>query len=182
MSLNYSCKISSMRDWYSCFSSLTILAKICFLHPGVSQWAVKRITVLGIYFGRGKKQSQKHISYVLKQGWTLCVCTKDTQMEYILLVTWGQDCHRPTHLPELLLLNHLKMCTVHRICLVIPPPHLSNFLQILHVLQNGICALGILQQGSYIKDVIQISLDLHLQLVTFCTTQLLINQRRETLI
>lgn len=41
-------------------------------------------------------------------------------------------------------------------------------LQLLHVLQHSILGLSVLQQHAHIKNIVQICLDLHLQLVALC--------------
>lgn len=46
-------------------------------------------------------------------------------------------------------------------------------LQFLHMFQQSGLGLCVLQQGSYIKHVIQIGLDLHQQPVALCELQLL---------
>lgn len=47
------------------------------------------------------------------------------------------------------------------------------FFQLLHPLQGCVLGLGVLQQSPHVKNIVQVSLDLHLQLVTLCVLQLL---------
>lgn len=49
------------------------------------------------------------------------------------------------------------------------------FFQFFHPLQGCILGFSILQQSSHIKDIVQVSLNLHLQLVTLSVLQLLKN-------
>lgn len=53
------------------------------------------------------------------------------------------------------------------------------FLQLFHLLQGHILGLGILQQSTYIKHVVQVCLNLHLQLLALCVPRLLGAERGE---
>lgn len=44
-------------------------------------------------------------------------------------------------------------------------------LQLLHVLQHSVLGLSVFQQHAHIKDIVQVGLDLHLQLVALCEPQ-----------
>lgn len=53
-------------------------------------------------------------------------------------------------------------------------------LQIFHVVQHPSSVLCILQQGSHIKHIVQVGLDLNLQLLALCQLESLINTHIDT--